>query len=81
MNDFYKQPKILVWIETILLLLAGLLLALVIIQKGEAQPLFYLTIILYVPISQFLFTPFFTGLFFSKDALSGLLAGIIVSGV
>ena len=28
-----------------------------------------------------LFTPFFTGLFFSKDALSGLLAGIIVSGV
>jgi hypothetical protein len=59
MNDFYKQPKILVWIETILLLLAGLLLALVIIQKGEAQPLFYLTIILYVPISQFLFTPIY----------------------
>jgi len=28
-----------------------------------------------------LFTPFFTGLFFSKNCLSGLLAGIIVSGV
>jgi inorganic pyrophosphatase len=28
-----------------------------------------------------LFTPFFTGLFFSKDALSGLIAGIIVSGI
>lgn len=28
-----------------------------------------------------LFTPLLTGLFFSKDALSGLLAGIIVSGV
>jgi len=28
-----------------------------------------------------LFTPLVTGLFFSKDALSGLLAGIIVSGI
>jgi len=28
-----------------------------------------------------LFTPFFTGLFFSKDCLSGLLAGAIVSGI
>jgi len=28
-----------------------------------------------------LFTPFFTGLFFSKNCLSGLLAGAIVSGI
>ncbi len=28
-----------------------------------------------------LFTPLLTGLFFSKDCLSGLLAGIIVSGI
>merc|ERR1719454_1036593 len=28
-----------------------------------------------------IFVPFLTGLFFSKDCLSGLLAGIIVSGV
>jgi len=28
-----------------------------------------------------LFTPLLTGIFFSKDALSGLLAGIIVSGI
>ena len=28
-----------------------------------------------------IFTPLLTGLFFSKDALSGLLAGIIVSGI
>jgi Na+/H+-translocating membrane pyrophosphatase len=28
-----------------------------------------------------LFTPLLTGIFFSKDALSGLLSGIIVSGV
>lgn len=28
-----------------------------------------------------LFTPLLTGIFFSKDALSGLLSGIIVSGI
>ena len=28
-----------------------------------------------------IFTPFLTGLFFSKNALNGLLAGIIVSGI
>ena len=28
-----------------------------------------------------LFTPLLTGLLFSKDALSGLLSGIIVSGI
>jgi len=28
-----------------------------------------------------LLTPFFTGLFFGPDAVSGRLAGIIVSGV
>jgi Na+/H+-translocating membrane pyrophosphatase len=28
-----------------------------------------------------LFTPLLTGLFFSKDCLSGLRAGIIVSGI
>ena len=81
MNDFYKQPKILVWIESILFLLVGLLLAILIIETGYSHPVIYTAFILYIPISQFLFTPFFTGLFFSKDALSGLLAGIIVSGV
>lgn len=57
MNDFYKQPKALVWTESLLFLLLGLLLAVSIIELGYTQPLYYLTFILYVPISQFLYTP------------------------
>jgi hypothetical protein len=60
MNDFYKQPKVLVWIQTIFLLVVGLILALLIIEKGYSQPLFYFGFILYIPISQFLFTPIYT---------------------
>ena len=59
MNDFYKQPKALVWIESILFLLAGFFLAVLIIEKGSEQPVFYAAFILYVPISQFLYTPIF----------------------
>lgn len=59
MNDFYKQPKALVWIESILFLLAGFFLAVLIIEKGSEQPFYYAAFILYVPISQFLYTPFF----------------------
>lgn len=59
MNDFYKQPTFLIWIESIFFLLIGLVLAIFIIEKGYSQPLFYLAFIIYVPISQFLFTPFF----------------------
>ena len=57
MNDYYKQPKALVWIESFLFLLIGLILAILIIEKGYSHPLFYLAFIIYVPISQFLFTP------------------------
>jgi hypothetical protein len=35
MNDFYKQPKALVWIESILFLLAGFFLAVLIIEKAS----------------------------------------------
>ena len=59
MNDFYKQPKALVWIESILFLLAGFFLAVLIIEKGSGNPVFYAAFILYVPISQFLYTPIF----------------------
>ncbi len=59
MNDFYKQPKALVWFESILFLLAGFLLAVLIIEKGYDHPLFYAAFIFYVPISQFLYTPIF----------------------
>lgn len=58
MNDFYKQPKILQWIEAILLLSIGFLPALLIIEKGYSQPIFYLLFIIYIPIVQFAFTPF-----------------------
>ena len=59
MNNFYKQPKLFQWVEAILLLVIGFLPALVIIEKGYAQPLFYLLFLIYVPIGQFAFTPFF----------------------
>ncbi len=59
MNDFYKQPKILQWIESILVLLFGFLPALAVIEKGFSQPLFYILFIVYVPVGQFAFTPFF----------------------
>ena len=59
MNDFYKQPKILVWVQSILFLLVGVWLAILIIGKGYSQPLIYLLFVLYVPISQFLFTPIY----------------------
>ena len=59
MNNFYKQPKILVWIESILMLLIGIALALLLIERGYWQSLFYLAFLLYVPISQFLFTPIY----------------------
>lgn len=60
MNNFYKQPKFLIWIQSILFLLLGFFLGIVIIAEGNDQPLFYLLFILYVPISQFLFTPMYT---------------------
>jgi len=59
MNDFYKQPKLLQWIEAFFLLLTGFLPALFIIEQGYSQPLFYLLFILYIPVGQFAFTPFF----------------------
>lgn len=60
MNNFYKQPKLFQWVEAILLLVIGFLPALVIIEKGNAQPLFYLLFLIYVPIGQFAFTPLFS---------------------
>lgn len=42
MNDLYKQPKILQWSEALLLLILGLYPALLIIEMGSNQPLFYL---------------------------------------
>jgi hypothetical protein len=59
MNEFYKQPKILQWIEAILLPIFGFLPALSIIENGYSNPIYYLLFIIYVPVGQFAFTPIF----------------------
>lgn len=59
MNDFYKQPKILQWTEAIVFMFIGFLPALFIISCGTANPLYYILFIVYIPIAQFAFTPFF----------------------
>ena len=60
MNNYYKQPKIVVWIESIFLLLIGIVLGILIIVKGNDNGIYYLGFFLYVPVSQFLFTPIYT---------------------
>jgi hypothetical protein len=59
MNSFYKQAKFLVWLESFILLLIGFSIAIPIIENGQEQPLFYFLFIVYVPVAQFAFTPFF----------------------
>ncbi len=59
MNAFYKQPMLLQWIEALLLLILGFYPALLIIEMGFNQPLFYLLLLIYVPIGQFITTPIF----------------------
>lgn len=59
MNSFYKQPKLLQWIEAILLLIFGFYPAIIIIELGHSQALFYLLFFLYLPIGQFSTTPIF----------------------
>ena len=59
MNEFYQLPKTLQWIISLAFLLLGLFLAIFIIEQGSENPLIYAAFILYVPISQFLYTPSF----------------------
>ena len=59
MNDFYKQPKLMQWIEALLLLFLGFYPAIVIIELGTNQPMFYLLFLIYLPIGQFSATPIF----------------------
>ena len=59
MNDFYKQAKVLQWIEAISLLIIGFLPAMAIIELGYSQQLIYLLFIIYIPVGQFSSTPFF----------------------
>jgi hypothetical protein len=59
MYNFYNQPKIVQKIMALMLLFLGFLPALFIIEQGEAQSIFYLLFIMFIPIGQFAFTPFF----------------------
>jgi hypothetical protein len=59
MNDFYKLPKTWQWIISLAFLLLGLFVAILIIEKGYSNPFIYTAFVLYVPISQFLYTPLF----------------------
>ncbi len=59
MNNFYKQAPFLLWIEAILILILGFYPALLIIEVGANSPLIYFLFLIYVPIGQFCFTPFF----------------------
>ena len=77
MNNYYKQPKILIWTESILFLLIGIVLGIAIIAEGNANPIFYSAFILYIPISQFLFTPIYKltgGYTYYSPMLLGYLA-------
>ena len=59
MYDLYQLPKLSQWIISLAFLLLGLFLAIFIIEQGSENPLIYVAFILYVPISQFLYTPLF----------------------
>ncbi|WP_310559591.1 hypothetical protein [Flavobacterium sp.] len=59
MNDFYKQPLFLQWMEAIFILVIGFFPALVIIELTYDQPAFSLLFLLYIPVGQFSNTPIF----------------------
>lgn len=59
MNDFYTLHKLFQWTLALLLLVIGFTPLLTLIEIGHQEPLFYLFFILYIPIAQFTFTPFF----------------------
>lgn len=80
MNDFYKQPLFLQWIEAILLLVIGFYPALVIIELTYSQPLFSLLFLFYIPVGQFSMTPIFklTGIYkYYSPMLLGYMANDI----
>ncbi len=59
MNDFYKLHKLFQWPVALLLLVIGFTPLLTLIEFSHKEPLFYLIFILYIPLAQFTFTPFF----------------------
>lgn len=59
MNDFYKLHKLFQWPVALLLLVIGVTPLLTLIEFSHQEPLFYFFFILYIPLAQFTFTPFF----------------------
>ena len=57
MNNFYKQPKLLLWIEAFILIIVGCYPIIFISEAGSSQPLYYLLILVYIPVFQFAITP------------------------
>lgn len=57
MNNFYKQPKLLLWAEAIILMLIGFYPGFIISEAGSSQPFNYLLFLLYIPVLQFTLTP------------------------
>jgi len=60
MNPFYSQPKLLVWIEALVLLAVGFLPGIYIIELAYDQPLYYGLFVVCIPVAQFALTPIFT---------------------
>lgn len=77
MNDFYKQPKFLQWLEAILLLVIGFYPAILIIEQTYERPIFGILFLFYIPIGQFTTAPFFklTGIYtYYSPMLLGYMA-------
>lgn len=60
MNSFYKQPIFFQWIEAIIILIFGFYPAILLIEIANDNPVYIFLFLLYIPIGQFSFTPFFT---------------------
>lgn len=59
MNDFYKQPLFLQWLEAIVLLIIGFYPAIVIIELTYNHFIYSLLFLIYLPLGQFSLTPIF----------------------
>ncbi|CAN5278111.1 hypothetical protein BH23BAC1_BH23BAC1_38070 [soil metagenome] len=57
MNSFYNQPKILQWLESIILCLIGLFPVLYFIDQAYSQLSYYFLFLIYVPVAQFSVSP------------------------
>ncbi len=57
MNSFYNQPKILQWLESILLCAIGIFPVFCFIDKASSQPYYFFLFLIYLPVAQFSVTP------------------------